>query len=376
MMNGKKRAIALLTGAAAALSLSACGADTGWAARSEQTTMSAGVYILNQIDAYYDAQEALKEAGVEWDSASTKPNDVKKLVLKNQVNGQPAKDFISQKTEEYVRSYFAAEKLAAERGVTLTDEDESMLKNNVGMIWQYSQEFYTQNGISESSVSMMTRNYLLQNRLFTSLYGEGGERAPSEEQYQSHYTESRIRVRYLPITLSSALTDEEKAALEEKANGYLERVQKGESLTAIIEEYQNELYDEAQKAAEEAAGSSSSSQSEPAERPTVTEGQYDLILTRDSVSPSKALTDEMFAAPEGEARLIEEERALYIAVRVDPMFSAEDYEALKPTLLQEMKGEEFSQWLAEQGSALEITYNAKALSRFTPDRLNFKVSGE
>ena len=49
------------------------------------------------------------------------------------------------------------------------------------------------------------------------------------------------------------LSDEEKAALEEKANGYLERVQKGESLTDIIQEYQDELYDEAQKAAGENA---------------------------------------------------------------------------------------------------------------------------
>lgn len=376
MMNGKKRVLALITSAAAALSLTACGSSTGWAARSEQVSMPAGVYILNQIDAYYDAQEALKEAGVEWDSASTKPNDVKKLVLKNQINGQPAETFITQKTEEYVRAYFAAEKLAADRGITLSEEDEAAVKNNVDFIWQYSEEFYTQNGISRDSVSLMTRNYLLQNQLFNALYGEEGERAVSEEEYQNHYTESRIRVRYLPISLSSALSDEEKAALEEKANGYLERVQKGESLTDIIQEYQDELYDEAQKAAGENAEEGSSSQSEPAERPTITEGEYDLILTKDSSSPSKALTDEMFAAPQGEARLVKDNYALYIAVRVDPMFSTEDYEALKPTLLREMKEEEFNQWLAEQGSALNITYNEDALRRFTPQKLNFKTSAD
>ena len=165
MMNGKKRVLALITSAAAALSLTACGSSTGWAARSEQVSMPAGVYILNQIDAYYDAQEALKEAGVEWDSASTKPNDVKKLVLKNQINGQPAETFITQKTEEYVRAYFAAEKLAADRGITLSEEDEAAVKNNVDFIWQYSEEFYTQNGISRDSVSLMTRNYLLQNQI-------------------------------------------------------------------------------------------------------------------------------------------------------------------------------------------------------------------
>lgn len=373
-MNGKKRAAALFTSAAMALSLAACGSSTSWAARSGQTTMPAGVYILSQIDAYYDAQDALKEAGVSWDSSS-KPSEIKKLVFKSQVDGQPAEDFISQKAGEYVQTYFAAQQLAAERGVALTAEDEAVLKSNNDLLWQYSEDFYTQNGISKDSVSLMTSNYLLQNRLFSTIYGEGGERAVSEEQYQSYYTESRIRVRYLPLAISASLSDEEKAALEEKANGYLERVQKGENLTALIEEYQNELYDEMQKAAEEAAGSGSSSstaQSEPAERPVITEGQFDLILTKDSGSPSQALTDEMFSAPEGEARLVQDENAFYIAMRVDPMFSAEDYEALKPTLLQEMKGEEFNQWLVEQGSAIEITYNAEALGRFTPQKIDFK----
>lgn len=370
-MNVQKRAAALITGAAMVLSLAACGSNTSWAARSGESTMPAGVYILNEIDAYYDAQDALSEAGVVLES-SPSSEEAKKQLLGSQVQGQPAADFIQAKTADYVRAYFAAEKLAAERGISTTEEDEAALKNNCEMVWQYSGSFYSQNGVSKDSVLLMTRNYLLKNKLFAALYEEGGERAVSEQEYQDYYLESRIRVRYLPLSVSSTMTDEEKAALQEKANGYLQRLQSGEELSALINEYQNELYDEAQKAAEE-SGSSSSASSEPNERPNVAEGEYDLILTRDSASPSQALTDEMFGAPEGEARLISDERAHYIAMRVDPMFSAEDYEALKPTLLEEMRGDEFQSWLIEQGSAMDIAYNDAALKRFTPKKLNFKL---
>lgn len=376
-MNGKQRAAALVLSAAMATSLAACGSDTSWAASYAETTMPAGVYILNQIDGYYDAQDALKEAGIAWETSMT-GDELKKFVLKNEVEGRPAADYISERAAQYTRSYFAVNKLAAERGIALSAEDEAGLQNSLEQLWLYSGTFYTQNGISKDSVLLMTRNYLTQTRLFESIYGEGGEQSPSEEEYKNYYLENRVRVRYLPLTFSSSLSEEEKTALEEKANGYFERAQKGESLTVLIEEYQNELYEEALKAAEEASSSSSESSSpaeeaEPAERITITEGEYDLILTRDSSAPSKTLTDEMFGAAEGEVKLVRDEQAIYIAMRVDPMFSQEDYESLKPSLLQEMKEEEFEQWLAEQGNTLEIVYNEAALKRFTPSKLNFKL---
>lgn len=373
-MSVQKRTAALMTGVAMILSLAACGGDTSWAARSGESTMPAGVYILSGIDAYYDAQDALTEAGTTFDSTLS-AEEVKKQILNSQVEGQPAADFIAGKTREYVHAYFAAEKLAAQQGIVISESDEAALQNNCNMVWQYSGNFYSQNGVSKDSILLMTRNYLLKNELFATLYGEGGERAVSEQEYQAYYTESRIRVRYLPLAISSGMTDEEKAALQEKANGYLQRAQSGEALSDLINEYQNELYDEAEKAAGENASSSSAS-SEPAERSEVAEGEYDLILTRDSTSPSKALTDEMFGAPEGEVRLVSDERAYYIAMRVDPMFSAEDYESLKPTLLEEMHGDEFQNWLIEKGSAMDITYNEDALKRFTPQKLNFKSVGD
>ena len=46
----KKRIGALLLGALMAASLAGCGSDTSWVAKSGDSVMSAGVYILAQMD--------------------------------------------------------------------------------------------------------------------------------------------------------------------------------------------------------------------------------------------------------------------------------------------------------------------------------------
>lgn len=371
----KKRIGALLLGALMAASLAGCGSDTSWVAKSGDSVMSAGVYILAQMDAYNDAQDIVGEAEADdasSSSSSESDQDELKRILSTQIEGKTGSQFVTDRANDYIKAYFATEKIAEERGITLGESDEAALVNNDNLIWQYSSEFYTKNGVSKESMSKMTRNLTLQDKIMEQMYGAGGEREISEEEYETYFRQSRARIRYIPFSLMTStyvpMEDEEKEAVREKANSYYERAKAGEDMLDLLAEYQAEI-DQKNKEEAEAAGETY----EQPDRSNIALGYGDVLVKEGNSSPSKAVVDELFSAPENEVHLIEDSNAIYVAMKVDPMFDRSTYENTKPTLMKELKQEEFDQWLFEQGSALDITYNEAALERYTPDKLNYNL---
>ena len=356
-MKGKSRIAAVLLAGAAAVSFASCGADTTWVARNGEDVMPAGVYIVGEIDSYYDAEERFAELNPDME-VSTDASDRAKVVLGGDIDGKTGAQYISDRAMERVKNYFAVEKICRERGIALTEADESMMSRNNDSVWSYTSAFYERNGVSRESLEKMSQNYMKQNLLLENLYGEGGERAISDADYEAHYRSTRTRVRYIPFSLlntetGEALSEEDAQKVRDEANAYLGRAKDAEEMAKLLIEHETAVNGEAPE--------------------DTAPGAYDMLLTEDSTSPSQEFVDEMRAAAEGEAHLIENGNTIYVAMRVDPMSGSDVIESLKSTMLREIAEDEFDAWLIEQGNALSITFNDAALKRYTPSKINFKA---
>lgn len=356
-MKCTKTTAALLFSTAFCLIFASCGSDTTWAARAGGKTMPAGVYILSQISAYYDAQDKLAQTA-DASASSQSPSQQLKETLQSDVEGRTGSEFITDEAMQSAKRYFAAEKLFDELGLSFTQDDETILSQNLKLVWQYSQAFYEQNGVAQSSVEDVNRNYMKQNKVFSAVYGEGGEKELSDADYEAYWKETRARVRYMEFKRTDdtgmPLAQEEADKLKAKADAYLARAKAGEDIDKLAAEYRKET-DPADESGEP------------------TPGQNDAILTKDSTYPSKILTDEMFGAPLNEARLVEDASYYYVAMRVDPMFDRTGFENAKTSMLREMKQDEFNAWLAEQASGIEIEYNQASMKRYTPEKLKMET---
>ena len=346
-MKCKTRAAALLMSAAMVFSLAACGADTSRGAEHEGNKMSAGVYILSEIDAYYDALDKAPD-GV------TSPKDV----MKAQIDGKTGSQFITERAVEYVKQFYTIEKLFNEKGLTFSEDTEQNIVKNTDYLWEYSQEFYERNGISKQAVSTLNQNLYKSDMLFFDLYGEGGERTVGDSEIEDYYVSTRARVRYIPFAFfdqskMEMLPDEEKAKVEEKANSYFERAKAGEDMNDLIAEYETE----------QNGGTA------PHEH---TPGMHDAIIKETSLSPSSDFVKEMFSAPIGEVKLFSDSTSYYVAVKVDPLADdRSDFEGNHAKLLQEMKKDEFDEYLLEQSKDVQVTFNDAAIKRYTPEKLKF-----
>lgn len=342
---------------AAVLLFTSCGTDTSWVAKSQEDTMPAGVYIAEQIDSVYEVVDRYIELNPDAEQPEAL-EDQAELALKAHIDGKTGEELVNELTTQRIKRYFATEKLSREYGIELSESDLASIQQNIDSLWSYASEFYEANGVSRSSIEQASVTYSKQNLLMRSIYGEGGERELTDEDYKTYFTENYTRVRYLAFplydtTTGEKLSEEDEQKLRDEANAYFERAKKGEAMSDLLIEREKEVTGE-----------------EPAD---TTPGAYDLFLSESSTSPSPAFVEEMRAAAENEPHLIEEETVIYLAMRVDALSDTNYFEKVKPAMLQTIKQDEFDAWLDEEAAAIEISMNDAAVSRYKADKLRLDI---
>lgn len=351
-MNFKNKTAAVVMSAVMLAGLAGC-SDTTWIAKmGDEKPLSAGVYILNQLDSYYEAQAAYDKANppAEGEAADEKAKEPD--ILKEQVEGVTGAQFIQDKAQNLIREHYAVRELAKEKGIELSLEDMDMIRQNNEMIWQYSGAFYEENGVSKDSAEETMKTYFLRNELFLKMYGEGGEKEVPAAELEAHYNDTKVRVRYIPFSLMEEglpMSPEKIAEVEKTATAYLDRAKAGESMTVLINEYRK------------------STAEEGAVVEDLPEGGADSVLDKTAES---ALARELAEAPLNEVRMFRDgENEIYIGMRVDTMANPADFESAKSAMLQELKLEEFDAFIAERAKAIEVVFNNAAIKRYTPSKL-------
>lgn len=259
-----KKIAALGCAAAMLSSLTACGEKTTWGAVIDGVRIPAGVFIYYLDSAHYDAQQKLSEqqaaettADLSPEGAAAQTSETVSLPLfSSQIDGVDAKQWIYDEATKSMQEYAAVEAKFDEYGLTLTDEDKETAQVYLDQIWEYAGEYYTSMGISENSYKSIFLNSSKKQKLFETIYSEGGEKAVSDDEIKTYLNENYALINYIDVELrdgeGNLLKSEGKAERMEMLNSYIERYKNGEDFDELNAEYVT-YYDNLKKAAEEAA---------------------------------------------------------------------------------------------------------------------------
>ena len=221
-----KKATALLAVCAIAIGMTACGTSSGSeiVAENENTKITMGAYAYCMYSAYYQASYYVP--------------DSTKSILSQEINGQPAEDWMRDRALENMKSMFVVDAKAKELGVSLTDQERKTIDTNMDQAWNSSKEQLSKYGITKEGAQQFFYDFNAKfAKIFQTLYGEGGEKAIPAEDKKNYFIENYTDFAYFTKSISG-LSDEDKAAAKANLDGYAAAINDGSrTMEQEAEEY-------------------------------------------------------------------------------------------------------------------------------------------
>ena len=229
----KKWISAVLAGALA-LGLAACTFKTPATVLTvEDTTVSAGLYLMEQFLSYNDAQELLSED--------------KKQVEENG-ESTPLADWVHAKTLESLRVYLWTEREFDAQGLAFTDEENTSVETGFENYYASNEELLTANGIGKESYRLFYMNQMKYQKLYTA-YAEtaGDDVADADAKAYMDEEYARVQMLILPTVDSEykALDEAKIAVIQGYADEVADKLDKGGDFDALAEEYLKKALEDA-----------------------------------------------------------------------------------------------------------------------------------
>lgn len=346
-MKRLQKLLAVVLAAAMCAGLAAChtGQDTKWIAKIGEETVPAGVYLYMLHENYYSVASGLTDE---------EGNQVKNP-LKEQVDGVPASQKITEASRKDLNEYLAIEQKSAELNVNATEEDQAQIDAMVEMYWGYVGDSYTQNGISKDSYRLALLNDAKQTAIFNAIYGEGGTDPVPESELKDKFNKDVAKVIMLSRELASDTDPAAKAegdqAARDAIDQYYKELEDGMSMEDVYYQAQRENAEDP----------------DSVEKPEA--GQSFTFVIRGSSSLDEKVIDAIFAAEIGKPVKVETDTSVYLFVRYDANENPEDFNSRKDALTRMLRQDTFDKQVEEWGGAVTAEFNEKALQRYTPESL-------
>ncbi len=166
--------------------------------------------------------------------------------------GQTAEEVAKERTLDSLIWLKILKNKAAEMGLTLTTEEEELIKNQSEQIFtQMDQETIQQLGLTKPMLENMFKESMLSERVYLEVTKDfEPEETESEEFYQSFYGEDpdplrKVRVRHILLQTHELdenynlipLSEEKQEKAKEKAEEALKKAKSGEDFVKLVEEY-------------------------------------------------------------------------------------------------------------------------------------------
>lgn len=336
-----KKALAAVLALALALAAGCSSKDTSWVARSGEDTIPAGVYLVELMMGYNEAASQLYGEGD---------------ILKSTIEDTPVPQYITDYAKKECANLLAIRKEFQSRGLSVGEEENQQAADYTDYLYSIGESFYQANGVEKEAVRFINDTTMMSLAVFSSIYGEGGEKEVSkaelEKEFSSRYTRSRYIVfPKVDITTGASLTQEELDANKEQADQFYQRAKEGESFPALIHQYTKEKNPEG--AGEQQA-----------------DNAYDIYLENNAGYFSPVYEQGIVAAADNEVGQLEDEYCIYLYQKL-PLMEGDSarVDSYLSSLLQTMKYDEYMETINTWGSSLEVTYNNAALAVYTPAKL-------
>lgn len=252
----KKRLLALVIALAMMLSaLTGCGssgagedatvAELDPAAREDIVSyLTDGAFKCDDVAMTVNGQEISAAYYLYWVAylmTSMESSGLTAEMLDNQITeDQTVVEYLQENGEIYSTNYSLIEQMAEEAGIALNEEEEAEAKSYAGNLDENMLMSYC---ATPEVLETYYRQNLLGNKLQESLYGEGGEKEPTEEDLKAYAAENYYTCRYIlfPLTDGDGNEMDSEEQLENCKTVYEElKAVSAEELEETFQQYQEE----------------------------------------------------------------------------------------------------------------------------------------
>lgn len=345
-MNLFKKITAGLLAATTLLSFAGCsGSDTTWTYKLGDYTVTSGMYVGLSLIAYQEAQ------ALEGFDASKTPFD-------QQLEGEDGLKWVTDEAESLARNYLAVEQKFDEMGLTVDEDSQKSVDATAESYYDYLDKMYgySDKGFGLESYKKLQLNQYKKTSIFNKTYGEGGSEEVKDEELKEIFYRDYAKVFYIPVKTTE--TDDkgeqakrEQADIDADIEMLTKRLENGDDFQTILNEY--------------FAG----------EETIPTAAQYMALVKKDDPQTPEAILEFAFNSKIGDVGKSIDSTASFVLKKMDITESEEDFTNSRPTLLSNLKSDEFNAKVDEWGKAIEPEKNEKALSKHNPKNIKIKPTG-
>lgn len=155
-------------------------------------------------------------------------------------------DYVEQQVVSYLKEYAAAEVMADNLSITVSDDDKKELDNYIAQViakidkeenTSYAAELESAN-MTDAMFRALQDNSLIQSQIYVSKY----QGTATDEQILDYVHQNYVRVKHILIKTVD-LDDEQKAEARSRADNVLERAKNGENFEDLVKEYSEDGMD-------------------------------------------------------------------------------------------------------------------------------------
>lgn len=351
-----KKSVAIILAVVFTLTLTACHSKDEVALTIEGIDIKTGLYLNALVDCDSDARVRVDEqlANKESESATNEETDY----YSQQIDGLSYTEYVNMKTLERCKEFAFYQKLVNDGVIKLTDIEKNDADSYAENYWNgYGYGYlYGENGISVDTFKQVMLYSAYSNAYFMHIYGEGGEKEVPKATIKQNMLDNYALAYVLNASYVENATEDSKAALKTKLEGFGKRLQKGEDYLKIY----NELNGTNEKAPEKTEDGP--------------KDPYTSIISENS----SADFDEVYEMKVGDYKVFETEdkTGLTLYVRLDINSDPYYLTSLNDTILLDLKQEEFDKMVKDTIANYKVEENSWAVDRIDVEDIDYSAYQE
>ena len=344
-----KKLTGLLLCAALALSMAACKFTTPAVVMTvEGEDIPAGLYLMYQYQAY--------------SSAKGKLEDTSAKVLKSEIEGVKAEEWIHTETVASAKRYVWVEKAFAQAGLSFTEEEQASIDSQLETIWTNNEALLAANGIGQESYRSFYECEAKYEKLLAEYQkSESDKITDAEAKKYMDETYSRIQTLVLPTTDASsvAVSDEKLEELNALAAQLADDLNAGGSMDELGPVTLEKAFEICGREYTEDTAASYLTKS---------------FLTAESTSYSEEFVQTAVSAEVGAAGVYDGYSVPMIYQKIANYEDSDDFTTnYKTSILSEITSAAFSDKVKAEATAYSATEDASAVKTYSLSKLKESV---
>lgn len=351
-------------------SLSACHGKDETALTIEDEKITSALYLKALIDCDSDAKSRVDKQieAAETENSEETATSEETDYYSQSIDGENFIDYVKNKAIDRCKEYVFYEKLIKDG--TIKFDDEQAERENVDLYAEYywtqnlDSYLYETNGVYLETYKKAYLYAYCSQKYFDLLYKEGGEKEVSKKDLKASLVKNYALAYTLPAEYKENSTDEEKAELKKKLEGYAKRIKKGEEFEKIYLEHTGESAEDHKHEAAEG---------QPKLQHTSLLANPEIEVNNSTLNNSNPDFDEVYDLKVGETVIVENEAQTGLTLYVKVDIADDEYYLTNLTdeILVTEKEEEFQKFVNEKTKDYKVDQNTYATDRFDVKEIDY-----